>query len=92
MNDGNLVFVTSQVVEEIAHQNSSEHESHQVELSVSENKSELCDLTKCEVESIHIESMRDTPHKKRDSNYQSCEDVFQTNTLISTFSIISPNL
>jgi hypothetical protein len=39
--------------------NPCENESHIAKLSESVNKSELCDSTKCEVESLHFESMKE---------------------------------
>jgi len=67
MNDGAYSYGAPQADEVIVHQYPCENESHIAELSESENKSELCDSTKCEVESINKRSVRDTPHKKRAS-------------------------
>jgi hypothetical protein len=53
MNDHTYSFVAPQNVEDIVHQYPCENESHIAKLSESENKSELCDSTKCEVESIN---------------------------------------
>ena len=37
-------------------------------------------------------SERDTPQKNRELECKSCEDVFETNTLISTSSVVFPNV
>uniref|UniRef100_A0A0E0BTP8 Uncharacterized protein n=1 Tax=Oryza glumipatula TaxID=40148 RepID=A0A0E0BTP8_9ORYZ len=73
-------------------QNPSENESHIAKLSERDKKSVLSDSTKYEVESIHNESERNTPHKKRGLECKACEDVFDSNKLISTFSVVSPNV
>jgi hypothetical protein len=67
MNDGTYSYATPQDIEDNMHQHPCENESHIAKLSESENKSELCDSTQCEVESINKWSVRDTPHKKRAS-------------------------
>jgi hypothetical protein len=36
--------------------------------------------------------VRDTPHNKRELHCKACQDDFNTNPLISTSSIISPNV
>jgi len=64
MNDGTYSYVALEDVEVIMHQNPCENESHIAKLSANENKSEMCDSTKSEVESINKRSVRDTPHKK----------------------------
>ena len=84
-------YVASQDVEVIVRQNICENESHIAKLSEGENKSELCDSTKCEIESINKWSVRDTPHKKRELHRKTCEDDFNTNPLISTSSVVSQN-
>jgi hypothetical protein len=53
MNDGTYSYVTPQDIEDNMHQHPCENESHIAKLSESENKSELCDSTQCEVESIN---------------------------------------
>ena len=58
----------------------------------SENKSELCDSTHCDVESINNASVRDTTKKNRELECKSCEDIFETNTRISTYSVVFPNV
>ena len=65
--------------------NPCENESHTTILSESVIKSELCDSTIREVESIHFESMRekDTMSVVDDS---ACEDI-STNVIISTSSV-----
>ena len=65
-----------------------ENESHIAKLSASENKSKLCDLTKCDIKSIHNESERYTPHKKRELYCKMCEDVYESNPLIPTSSVV----
>jgi hypothetical protein len=52
------------IVMKALHQNLCEIESHIAKLSARENKSELCDSTKCEMESIYNECDGYTPHKK----------------------------
>ena len=64
MNDGTYSYVALEDVEVIMHQNPCENESHIAKLSANKNKSEMCDSTKSEVESINKRSVRDTPHKK----------------------------
>ena len=64
MNDDTYSYDAPQDVEEIVHQNPCENESHIPKLIVSENKSEMCDSTKSEVEIINKRSVRDTPHKE----------------------------
>uniref|UniRef100_A0A0E0FCY4 Acyl-CoA-binding domain-containing protein n=1 Tax=Oryza meridionalis TaxID=40149 RepID=A0A0E0FCY4_9ORYZ len=73
-------------------QNPSENESHIAKLSERDKKSALSNSTKYEVESIHNESERNTPHKKRGLECKACEDVFDSNKRISTFSVVSPNV
>jgi hypothetical protein len=53
-------------------------------LSANESKSELCDSTKCEIESIHNECEGYTPHKKTELDYKICEDIYDSNPLIPT--------
>jgi len=77
---------------QIVHENPCENESHIAKLSESENKSELCESTICEIESIHHEIERYTPHKKRDLDCKLCEDVFETNPLIYTSSVVSQSV
>ena len=76
----------------IVHQYPCENESHIAELSESENKSELCDSTKYEAESINKRSVRDTPHKKRELHCKTCEDDLNINPLMSTLSVVSQNM
>ena len=68
------------------HQNPCENESHIAKLNEGVIKSEPCDSTKCEVESIHFESMRrkDTVSVVDD---MACEDIF-TNVITSTYSVV----
>ena len=61
-------------------------------LSVTENKSEMCDSTKCEVETINNMSVRETPHKVRELYCKACKDDFNTNPLISTSSVVSQSV
>ena len=88
MNDDTYSYDAPQDVEEIVHQNPCENENHIAKLIVSENKSEMCDSIKSEVEIINKRSVRDTPHKKRELHCKTCEDVF-SNPLISTSSVVS---
>ena len=76
----------------IVHQNLCENEGHIAKLKESENKSELCDSTHRDIESINNVSERDTPQKNRELECKSCEDIFETNTLISTSSVVFPNV
>jgi hypothetical protein len=70
------------------HQNPYEIESHIAKFSARESKSELCDSTKCEIESIHNESEGYTPHKKTKLDYKMYEDVYDSNPLISTSCVV----
>ena len=92
MNEGIYSYVAPQEVEDIVPQNPCENESHIAKLSASENKSEMCDSTKCEVESINNMSVRETPHKVRELYCKACEDDFNTNPLISTSSVVSQSV
>ncbi|CAD6264216.1 unnamed protein product [Miscanthus lutarioriparius] len=92
MDSNTSAYVASQGVEVIVHQNLCENEGHIAELRESENKSELCDSTHYEVESINNMSVRDTTQKNRELECKSCEDIFETNTLISTSSVVIPNV
>jgi hypothetical protein len=74
---------------QVVQQNPCENESNVAKLSARENKSELCDSTKCEIESIHNESERYTPHKKSELDCKMCEDVYESNPLIYTSSVLS---
>ena len=84
MDSDTYAYVASQDVEVIVHQNLCENESHIAKLRERENKSELCDSTNSEVESIKNTSVRDTPQdtpqKNRELECKSCEDMFETNT------------
>ncbi|CAD6231715.1 unnamed protein product [Miscanthus lutarioriparius] len=91
MDNDTYAFVASQDVEVIVHQNLCENESHIAKLRESENKSELRDSTHCDVESINNASVRDTPQKDRELECKSSEDIFETNILISTSSVVFPN-
>ena len=73
---------------QVVHQTPCENESHIAKLSASENKSKLCDPTKCDIKSIHNESERYTPHKKRELYCKMCEDVYESNPLIPTSSVV----
>ena len=92
MDNDTYAFVASQDVEVIVHQNLCENESHIAKLRESENKSELCDSTHYEVENIKNASVRDTPQKNRELECKSCDDIFETNILISTSSALFPNV
>ena len=85
-------YVASQDVEVIVQQNLCENESHVAKLRESENKRELCDSTHCDIKSINNSSVRDTPQRDRELECKSCEDIFETNTLISTSSVVFPNV
>jgi hypothetical protein len=63
------------------------YQSHIAKLSESVIKSEMCDSTKCEVESIHFESMREN-EITRVVNDRICEDI-STNVTMSTPSVVS---
>ena len=52
----------------------------------------MCDSTHYEVESINNTSVRDRPQENRELECKSCEDIFETNTLISTSSVVFPNV
>jgi len=92
MDSDTYACVASQDVEVIVHQNPCENENHIAKLRESENKSELCDSTHCDVESINNASVRDTTNKNRELECKSCEDIFETNTRISTSSVVFPNV
>ena len=92
MDSDMYAYVASQDVEVIVHQNPCENESHIAKLRESENKSELCDSTHYEVENIKNASVRDTPQKNRELECKSCEDIFKTNILIFTSSVVFPNV
>ena len=92
MDSDTYAYVASQDVEVTVHQNPCENESHIAQLRESENKSELCDSTHCDVESINNASVRDTTKKNRELECKSCEDIFETNTLISNSSVVFPNV
>jgi hypothetical protein len=85
-------YVASQDVEVIVHQNLCENEGHRAKLKASETKSELCDSTHCDLESINNANVRNTPHSNREFKCTSCEDTFETNILISTTSVFFPNM
>ena len=70
--------------------NPCENESHIAKLSVSVIKSELCDSTKREDESIHSESMRETDNMSVVDD-RTCEDI-STNVIISTSGVVSFDL
>lgn len=72
---------------ELVIQNPCENESHTAIMSESVMKSELCDPTTREVESIHFESMREKDTMSV-SDDRTCEDIF-TNVIISTPSVVS---
>jgi hypothetical protein len=67
--------------------NPCENESHIAKLSESVIKSELCDSTKREVESIHFESMSKNQNT-RVVDDRICEDI-STNVTLSTSSVVS---
>jgi len=92
MNAAIYSYVAPQEVEDIVPQNPCENESHIAKLSASENKSEMCDSTKCEVGTINNVSVRETPHKVRELYCKACEDDFNTNPLISTSSVVSQSV
>lgn len=71
------------------YQNPCENESHIAKLSESDNESELCDSTICEVESVQIECERDTPKEKSEVDDSQSEVDSKTNTLLSTSSVVS---
>jgi hypothetical protein len=70
--------------------NPCENESHIAKLSESFIKSELCDSTKREVESIHFESMSKSENT-RVVDDRICEDIL-TNVTMSTPSVVSCDL
>jgi hypothetical protein len=74
------------------HQNPCEIESHIAKLSANESKSELCDSTKCEIESIHNECEGYKPHKKTELDYKMCEDIYDSNPLIPTSCVVSQSV
>jgi hypothetical protein len=77
---------------EALHQNPCEIESHIAKLSAKKSKSELCDSTKCEIESIHNECEGHTPHKKTKLDYKMCEDIYDYNPLIPTSCVVSQSV
>jgi hypothetical protein len=81
-------YVVPLDTEVIVHQNPCEIESHITKLKESEYKRELCDSTLHDIESTTNESVRDTPLKNREIECKTCEDIFETNTLISTFRVV----
>jgi hypothetical protein len=85
-------YVASQDVEVIVYQNLCEKESHIDKLKESETKSELCEYTHSDLESINNENVRDTPQSNREFECQSCENIFETNPLISSASVIFPSV
>jgi hypothetical protein len=93
VNDNDThAYVASQDVEVIVHQNLYENESHIAKMRESENKGELSDSTHYKVESVNNESVRDTLQKNRYLECRPSEDIFETNTLISTSSFVFPNV
>jgi hypothetical protein len=76
LNQSDDEDVTTNIVVQVVQQNPCEDESHRSKLSARENKCELCDSTKCEIESIHNESERYKPHKNREPICKMREDVF----------------
>ena len=93
VNDNDThAYVASQDVEVIVHQNLCENESHIAKMRESENKGELRDSAHYKVESVNNESVRDTPQKNRYLECRPSEDIFETNTLISTSSFVFPNV
>jgi len=68
------------------HHNPCENESHIAKLSESVIKSELCDSTICEVESIHFERREKENISVVDD--KTCEDIFY-NVIISTSGVVS---
>lgn len=75
------------VIEKNMQQRPRENECHKAKLWASENRSELCESTKCNIESIHSESERYTPHTKREQSCKTSEDDF-SNTLNPTSSVV----
>jgi hypothetical protein len=76
----------------IVYQNLCEKESHIAKLKESETKSELCDSTHSDLESTNNETVRDTPQNNKEFECNSCEDIFETNPLISTASVFFPSV
>jgi hypothetical protein len=84
MKESDHVIVAQNIAMKALHQNPYEIESHIAKLSARENKSELCDSTKCEIESIHNEcegytptmGVRDIHHIKRQSLITRCMKMF----------------
>jgi hypothetical protein len=56
MNESDDEDVAINIDVQVVQQNPCEDESYIAKLSARDNKSELCDSTKCEIESIHNES------------------------------------
>ena len=93
VNDNDThAYVASQDVEVTMHQNLCENKSHIAKMRESENKSELSDFTHYKVESVNNESVRATPQKNRNLECRPSEDIFESNTLISTSSFVFPNV
>ena len=83
--DGDMSIIC--IPDQAVHHNPCENESHIAKLSESVIKSELCDSTLREVESIHFESMREKDTMSVVDG-RTCEDSF-TNVIISTFGVVS---
>jgi hypothetical protein len=70
------------------HQNPCEIQSHIAKLSAKESKSEMCESTKCEIESIHNECEGYTLHK-RQSLITRCVRIFMILTHSSLLLVLS---
>jgi hypothetical protein len=84
-------YVASQDVEVIVHQDLCENEGHISKLRESETTNELCDSTQYDFESTNKKNVRDIPQSNREFECQSCEDIFETNPLISIASVFFPS-
>jgi hypothetical protein len=81
-------YVASHDVELIVHQDLCENERNIAILRESETKSELSECSHYDLESTNNENVRDTPQRNKECECHSCEDIFETNPLIPTTSVL----
>jgi hypothetical protein len=94
MNSDTYVYVASQDVEVIVRQNLCENESHNAKLRVKTKASCVIPPTmRLRASNIRVrDTPQDRPQKNGELECKSCEDIFKTNTLISTPSVVFPNV
>jgi hypothetical protein len=90
--ESDRVVAAQNIAMKALRQNPCEIESHIDKLSAKESKSELCDSTKCEIESIHNECEGYTPHKKTELDYKISKDIYDSNPLIPTSCVVSQSV